>query len=245
MTGAAHFVIDNIVGVLISGPFWALVTLGFQHFKFRFIDVWTIRGVFGFTAEPTHVFLPLRFSSDGVGATSGFGDHLALSELIIMINRLHRQHSQITIHPAYADLRPFKDQNIIVLGGPKHSATYRELVTKLKPPFRFLLNEDACEISNEDRTIIFQPLTNADGKVTRDVGIALRAPNPFAPRKFVLIAAGCHSYGSAAAMRYLCDPKNGSEIRSDQKQGTMFVVECDVDHHRVGSVRRVSQITSW
>ena len=240
---------EIVFGAVISTPIASGLTLAGLRFKHRVLDVRSMRSVFGFIAEPTHVFLPLNSPFDG-GAASGYGDLLALTELIAVSEKLHQRRSQISVHPGHPKFKPFatlKSQHIISIGGYKHNGMYRELIDHLRPPFHFCHKDQrgSREIRNEDQTVIFQSRRDEKGALVYDIGLALRAPNPFNPDAVVLMVAGAHSYGSIAAMKYLCNPDTARDMPSQKGQRAMMVVACDVDQHHIGRVRRVSDVVQW
>ena len=237
---------EMLFGAALAVPVTHGTTRVWQHFKHR-IHARTIHQLFAFTAEPTHIFLPMNSPSDG-GFASGYGDLLALTELIGITEKLHGRRSQISVHPGKDHaLAQFKEHHLISIGGYRHNSVYSTLINHLNPPLHFWHETKfrSREIQNKDGTINFQPRSDRKGNVVSDVGIALRAPNPFNPEKTVLIVAGAHTYGSIAAMKYFCDPSKAREFPSRKGERAVVVVSCEVDTHRISAVRRISNITQW
>jgi hypothetical protein len=232
---------------LVTGPLSLAAGWFAQRLKVKYIDRRTLRGVFSFSAEDTHVFLPLRSGKKNSGVASGYGDLLALSEFMIVTEALYNTRAQVYVHPSQSDFSSYSQENVVIIGGGKYNLAYLHFIEKLNPPLHFWDTETMSNdnIRNRQSTNIFCPKRDAAGNVVYDIGLVLRAPNPYNENKTILIAAGSHSYGSAAAMRYLCDPRNGSEIISRHRKRAHFVVGCDVSNHTLGQVKRISNIEEW
>lgn len=239
---------EMLVGAAVAVPVTYMVTSAWEKFRSRVFDLRSARGIFNFTSETTHVFLPLNSPTDG-GAASGFGDLLALVELIAVIERLHQTRHQISVYSADDEKNMLRtsQHNVISIGGYKHNRVYRELIDRLEPPYQFWHQTRRAprEIRNKNGTAIFQAQRDDKGNLIRDVGLALRAPSPFDEKKTVIIVAGAHTYGSVAAMKFLCSPQKGRSLVSTKAKRTLVVVGCDVASHAVGAIRPLTEIIEW
>ena len=201
MDAAFTTLVIGVVGTL----FGTLLTRVFDGYRARTRD--RIREqLWGFLREEVHVFLPIgRIAEGAQDASAGYGDLLGVARIVSMAG----EHFGIEprLHPAQVGLGPEREENLIVLGGGKYNPIYRELVAKLQPPLHFFdTATDSFEsIRNEHHSIVYSPVYGKDGNLEEDVGFAVRAKNPFNPRKWVVIAAGGRSFGTAAAVKYLTD----------------------------------------
>lgn len=84
--------------------------------------------------------------------------------------------------------------------------------------------------------------SRSSNTVVRDYGYVVRGPNPFAPDKRLVIAAGSHTFGTVAAARWLAECGGSRDIPAD----VAVLVAADVyneDHvgvPRVVEMRRLS-----
>lgn len=211
-----------------------------------FVKQRSLRRAWDFLSEPTHVFLPLA-NITSVGASGGYGDLLALSRVITMANAHFAPASNLFIHPDQSEFKSVRQENIVIIGGGKHNAVFREMIDAINPPLHFFDTdkESFVEIRNHDRSIIYAPVYDAAGLVATDLGMLIRARNPFNNRKYALIAAGSHTYGSVAAIDYFLHASYIREISKHLSQNIEVIVRASVNQHSVSHISRISPIVTW
>ncbi len=204
------------------------------------------RRTWGFLEEPTHVFVPL-IRPDAQGPAAGFGDLLALSSMVEVANRHLSRSSGLKIHGRQEDFEAVKSEHLVVIGGGRHNVVYRHLIDKLQPPLHFFdtAEESFTDVRDADSSVVYSPKYDADGVVAVDKGILVRAPNPYAPAKRVIIAAGSHTYGSAAAIAYLASKEGMKLYAAHEAVACEVVVEATVDHRSLQAVQRLSPPITW
>ena len=94
--------------------------------------------------------------------------------------------------------------SLIIVGGPDNNSIAREMFKRIRTGLQ-LGNPDANEISFRSAITRRTYVPRAeDGEVLTDYGVILRAPNPFAPERRVLLLFGCYGFGTWAAAKYVC-----------------------------------------
>ena len=96
-----------------------------------------------------------------------------------------------------------------LIGGPDPNAVTREAVKLIDSKLRFgdpSIHEIAIRDTGVDPPRLYVPSEpDRDGVVT-DYGLILRAPNPFAADKEIMIIAGSFGHGTVAGTRYATFP---------------------------------------
>lgn len=235
---------ETLSALLGSGVGAALKWSG-DRFSHVYIADRALKKCWHFLEDDTHVFLPVSGSKDG--ARGGYGDLLAMAQVITLTNRLFKSTRSLTVHADQQDLQRVKEQNLVVIGGGKHNAVFRALVEELRVPLHFFdtASESFHEIRNRERSIVFTPEYSADGTLAQDLGLAVRCRNPWNKEKWVLIAAGSHTYGSAAVMEFLLRPSVLRELRPHFSGNLEIVVRAAVEQHTPMHVERISTIVTW
>lgn len=107
----------------------------------------------------------------------------------------------------------FLTDNLVCIGGPVHNRVTQILLERLELPFffdGFVLRSrftDACYEAEID------PVTS---RITRDIGVACLASNPFNPEAQIAILMGARTLGCAAAAQFLT---SGSLRHADEALG--------------------------
>jgi hypothetical protein len=137
----------------------------------------------------------------------GVGDAIALAELQRYLGQIGGSEPQVV----YAD-RLEGDalkHTLISLGGPDANAVTREALKLINSKVRFgdpFNNEIAIRDTGVEPARLYVPSTpDRDGTAT-DYGVIIRAPNPFAPEKEIMIIAGSFGHGTVAGERYVTSP---------------------------------------
>lgn len=225
------------------------LTLGLEHGGRRALAklaARSIRSVWSFLEKDTHVFVPLLRPLNQ-GAAIGYGDLLALSA----INELRSQHfpgaGPLQLHTALSDYESVANGNVIVLGGGRHNSVYRSLVAELQVPLHFFdtETESFVEIRNENRSVVFSPTYDTSHAVSEDVGFVVLAGNARNQASTVLLAAGSHSFGTAAAIRYIVSLEGVRALRSARGSRRELVVRCAVRNGSITSITRLTNLIVW
>jgi hypothetical protein len=164
--------------------------------------------------------------------------------VIITANQIAGSARALTVHTQQSEICEAKSSHLVIIGGGKYNTVYREAVEKLGIPFHFFdtASESFHEIRNAERTTSYQPAHGADGAVSEDVGIVFRGRNPWAPDKYLVIVAGSHTYGSAAAVDFLLSPKHLRQVKGHMNGSFEVVVRATVRAHAIENVRQESPV---
>ncbi len=161
---------------------------------------------------------------------TGIGQVRALAILSPLLRRAYRdadlQRVLLSDEVASHEL----DNNLLVIGGPKTNAVAKELLDRLAPRLPFTV---AGNVITWDKTSYDGPA--ADDVVLHDFGYVVRAAHPLHPDRRVVIVAGSHTFGTAAAARWLADNGGSFHLPAD----VAVLLEADVSmkqHIATGTV---------
>ena len=206
-----------------------------------------LRRAWGFIQQPTHLFLPLANVS-GLGAAGGYGDLLGMARVLTLVNAYFPPGNQLTVHTDQDSFEQVKGDNIIALGAGRYNRVYRALVEQLNPPLHFFDTETEShrEIRTRDRSIVYSPTYAEDGTLVYDIGLLISARSPFNQDRRVLISAGSHTYGSAAAVQFLTEKANLKDIKANLTGSNfLLVVGATISNHTVSRIERISNVFVW
>ncbi|MBZ5510011.1 MAG: hypothetical protein LAN70_02465 [Acidobacteriia bacterium] len=139
----------------------------------------------------------------------GVGDAIALGELQRYLAQIGARDPKVVYDNRLEgdDLK----HTIIALGGPDANEVTRGAVKQIDSKLRFgdpEVDKNAIVIrdTTSDPPRLYNPdPLDRDGAGT-DFGLILRAPNPYAPEKEMMIIAGSFGHGTWAATRYVISP---------------------------------------
>jgi hypothetical protein len=200
-----------------------------------------------FLQEPTQILVPLVDATD-VGAAGGFGDLLAMADVVTLAKTYFPSAMSLAVQAVQSDSEEYYlEDNLVVIGGGKYNGVYRDLIGKLAVPLHSFdtAMESLKEMRNKERSIAYSPEYDADGRVTHDVGLLVRARNPYESSKWVVLAAGCHTYGTAAAMQYLTNVETLQDISRHLNHNLEIIVRARIENHAISDIRRVSRRLTW
>jgi len=224
-------IIGSILGVLANE---------IVHTAKRRVANNTERRFWQFIDQKTAIFI----SNMGFGRTGvlgGSGDWIATVEIVRTISK-HYPKTNVPIY--FPDMNLAKDlnyakhkeENLIVIGGPLYNAVARDILTNIRCPLGF--NIDSYAIESVDGAQKYDPIIE-DGSVKKDVGLIVRAKNPYALERTVIVLAGSHSYGTSAAAQYLLK-KGYKHFVSSKDRNIALVVTASVTDHEVQMPRLIS-----
>lgn len=161
-------------------------------------------------SEPSSVVISVSHSAasdtgEYMRPATGIGQVRALA---ILMPSLRRAYSDLKISNIYLSSDPLLDRlesDLICLGGAKNNEVTRDVLSRLG---------DVCPVSMDGSRITWSDGPGldstyegeiVDGKVVADVGVIIRARNPFKTNRTVVVLAGSHTYGTIAAARFFCD----------------------------------------
>jgi hypothetical protein len=144
----------------------------------------------------------LEFKSFEESGFVGLGCAIGLTELSAYFEEVGLKEFTVS----YADRLDGDDlkTNLVLLGGPDANAVTREVIPRISSELQ-LGNPTNYEISIYDSqtTKMYapsrSPLTN---EIDKDYAVIIRAENPFAPTKQILLIAGSYGYGTWAGVRF-------------------------------------------
>lgn len=155
----------------------------------------------------------------------GVGDANALSDLDTTFENLGIERTL----PSYADQLHGDelDTNLIVIGGPVANPLSHKILEKLKPCLTFGYHDsDDFGIYDVLEQKYYVPEQDEETQeVQKDYSVVIRAPNPFAPEKRILLIAGSFGFGTWAGVRFVSSPKFQDEALAQAE----FPIECLID----------------
>ncbi len=131
--------------------------------------------------------------------------------LALLMPSLRGAYSDLRVRNIYLSSEPLQERlenDLICLGSPRTNGVTADVMAELG---------DTCPAAFDGRQIIWKegdgPAETfdgviVDGRVTSDVGLVVRAQNPFRPGRTVIVLAGSHTFGTIAAARYFCEQLN-------------------------------------
>lgn len=160
--------------------------------------------------EPSSVVISVAHSTQSdtgeyIRPSTGIGQVRALA---LLMPSLRRAYSDLKIRNIYLSSDPLLDRvesDLICLGGTKNNEVTADVLDRLG---------DACPLSMTGSLIFWtepgkDPVryegTIEGNTVVNDIGLIVRARNPFKPDRTVVLLAGSHTYGTIAAARFFCE----------------------------------------
>ena len=154
---------------------------------------------------------------------TGIGQIRSLSLLSAPLSRAFRHVDLERIRLADSVHGEDYERNLLILGGPKTNRVAEQMLTHL-PSLPFGMAGTVITWGNtayEGRA--------SSGTVVTDYGFVVRAPNPFAPEKRIVMLAGSHTFGNVAAARWLA--KNGDSRKLPANVAVLVEAEVMPDGH--------------
>jgi hypothetical protein len=224
--GAVSTVVDNVgadvLSVVIGAACTAAVTVG----RWALVRFLPARRTWRFTSGRD---LRIVVSSSAMVHTglyqrpvTGIGQVRALSLLSPLLRRAYRDAnlSEVLLSEELAghDL----NNNLLVIGGPKTNWLARDLLERLAPRLPFTVTG----------TVITWGPSDYDGEaegdnVLHDFGYVVRAVHPLHPERRVVIVAGSHTFGTAAAAQWLARHGGSRKLPAE----LAVLIEADVSRN--------------
>jgi len=158
--------------------------------------------------------------------TTGIGQVRALSILSPILARAYRDVNLERVRLSSEVGGPDLDNDLLVIGGPKNSIVADLLLKRLGS--RMPLTVEGNVITWGGKS--YEGPAD-EGGVFHDFGYIVRAVHPMYPRRRVVIVAGSHTYGTAAAARWLADQGGSRRLPA----GVAVLVEVDVVWGHIGA----------
>ncbi|MET8980570.1 hypothetical protein ABZX85_33690 [Streptomyces sp. NPDC004539] len=135
----------------------------------------------------------------------GVGDVLAINELRQQLQRTGVKHLPLT--PSHHLTGLERRGNLILVGGPHSNRVTAEIVQRLPLTYTFgPADLHDARITDSRTGEVMSPEFDAQGQLAVDLGILIRAANPFQPDRHIVVLAGSFGFGTSAAARLLSDP---------------------------------------
>jgi hypothetical protein len=224
---------DVVLGGLIPSAFAAGASWTVSRAKDRLPERarWQLR-------EPSRLTVCIARSSvqrrgAPVRPSTGLGQTLALSLVTPSLARAYPGINVPSLHFA-EEVRDEVENDLILLGGPRKNRISAEIIKRLAASTGVDLTADELRIPGHDairHDEVPEPLT-------KDLGVVARVHNPWSasPRTLVLFA-GVHTYGVAAAARYFVE--NVRPLRSRYRGDFVSVVCSDLRNGHVLPPREI------
>ena len=174
---------------------------------------------------------------------SGFlavGDAMGLAELRSYFDTLKLGGVEVS----YADSVQGDSlkSNLILIGGPNSNSVSREVLRRLDTKIVF----DGIKINDTHNKKVYSALHTGKieslSNIDRDYGVVIRAPNPFAPNKQVLLIAGSLAYGTWAGIRFAVSKQFMRDTVSSTDSSIECLIETDVLR---GTPQHIRLLTSF
>jgi hypothetical protein len=174
----------------------------------------------------------------------GVGDAIALGEIQRYVGKIGAPEPQVVYAARLSGdaLNETLKHTLISLGGPDANVVTREAVKLIDSRLRFgdpTINEIAIRDTGVVPPRLYAPSTPGHDDATTDYGVILRAPNPTAPGKEIMIIAGSFGHGTLAGTRYVTSPAFLTLPVSKARDAFESLVETDVVRDAPQAVRLV------
>ncbi|HEY8983780.1 MAG TPA: hypothetical protein VIU15_29910 [Streptomyces sp.] len=179
----------------------------------RLRDLWHFRDTRGFwkpfTAHDmkmvTSIFIQEEHYIWERSGLVGVGDVLAINELRQQLQRTGVRHLPLT--PSHQLTGMELRGNLILVGGPHSNRVTAEVVQRLPLTYTFgPADRHDARITDSRTGEVASPEFDSDGQLCVDLGLLIRAANPFQPDRHIVVLAGSFGFGTTAAARLLSDP---------------------------------------
>jgi hypothetical protein len=131
---------------------------------------------------------------------------------------------------------------MILLGGPDANSVTRRASKRITSSLRFG-NPEKNEITIRDTSIqphhLYVPSPLDSDNAGNDYGLIVRAPNPFAPDKAIMIIAGSFGHGTWAAARYVISAEFLKKCRSLEHGPIECLIQTDVELDTPQNIREL------
>lgn len=176
--------------------------------------------------------------------STGIGELRALAIIAPSLNTAHKNIKFKNIIMANEVLGERINDDIILLGGPKHNRFAKKLLECIKELSIVEQDEYALkwQVKNQEDQMFAWP--DGNGKIHYDYGLIVRIENPFSSdNSTVYLFSGQHTYGVIAAAIYFVE--NYVKIRNILKRNVVAVVRCDVIDDYPVNIKLKHEKASW
>lgn len=170
-------------------------------------SIWGLQSPAAVTIAVAHSGSP--DTGDYERPVTGIGQVRALAALMPSLMRAYKDLDVDKIRLSSEPLASRRSGDVIAIGGPKNNEVTADFL-------ELLVESTGIEMTNNE--IIWRGddtfgATVRDGNVVDDVGLLVRARNPYSPAHRVILIAGVHTYGTVAAAEYLVSRKARRRFR--------------------------------
>ncbi len=160
--------------------------------------------------EPSSVVISVAHSSQSdtgeyIRPATGIGQVRALA---LLMPSLRRAYANLQIRNIYLSSDPLLDRvegDLICLGGTKNNEVTGDVLAQLGEACPLSMEGSRIFWSEEGEDPVLYEGTIENGRVVKDIGLIVRARNPFRTDRTVVLLAGSHTYGTIAAARFFCE----------------------------------------
>lgn len=164
---------------------------------------------------------------------TGLGQARALGLLVPSLTRAYGELDSNVVNLSVYMRGESKENDLILLGGPKNNEVTREVLSRLAPTLPITIqtngDEEILRKTADGSMVALPPASTpapSHSRAGEDYGYILRAVSCFNPKTSVTVFAGTHTYGTAAAVRYFLG--NSKQFRSLGKRQYALVVKVRV-----------------
>lgn len=131
-----------------------------------------------------------------------YGDIDAYFEVVITLLRLYPNIRLRIMSAGEAARMHFNmKQNLVLIGGPDYNSYTNEILNKGITQYKYLINEIE---DSSTQVVLYDSRTKRKlcaASYEKDYGYLERIPNPYEPKKNIILIGGCHTIGVTGAVK--------------------------------------------
>lgn len=162
----------------------------------------------------------------------------AVGEIESFLHRLYRN-LRVSVALSSSVSNEGLRENLILIGGPVHNTITRDLLQRMAGDGFSAVDFDSYSIKLNGTQWTGQAQLDSEENICTDVGVIIMAPNPYNPKRRLILLAGSRTFGCLAAARAIIrsDAKATSRVLSPVANYACFAVTADVRSGEVFDVR--------
>jgi hypothetical protein len=222
---------------LLEKTDWLSLVIGFLLGQGPWI-IARARGYFA-TTRPIRKFLGPMFNGGLSIITTGgewqsttksqFCDYVAANDAERIFQKQFRtRYSRYTDEEISGDVLK---RNLLLVAGPLSNAVTKDVLARVNATY---VLQDHDIVDKGDVTFCRKSELSAGGQIVKDYGVITKCLSPFNEDRGVIMAMGCHGWGTQAALAALFDPKVIDFLLQKKTECWEIVVFVNVMNRRAG-----------
>lgn len=222
----------NIISSLIGAALSILVTIVIRYFRLNrpIRKIWN--NLIHDDGKISFITTALVTSEHKIYTAVPSAEFTALSELLTQFKKVYKN-VEFDHYPS--GKFPFSKIGgpLLLVGGPRNNDITKLLFERVNLPVRF----DGHSLIDKDN-VRSTPLA-INQTIIKDYGVIINIPNPFHDNKRIILLAGCHAYGTNAAIRAMTWPYLKETLKRISSTDYAVVVEALVVNEFVSKPKLV------